>query len=477
MSAKPAHDLADLIKWSARDEWRGRVDAVMAEHFEPAMAAFGLTSEEIDDALGGGWAGTLWGCAFEDFLTRRFGPEGENPVAAYLRRRGWKERAATCAYMTALGGSVMSLYEVSDIQPGQSFLARDLLRGGEPIRVSEHTATKTIRTWDRLAMRIVEVRGRTIIGGGLLPFEPQLADKLIGMFARTKKQVAKNAPAFFAELGLDTGDPEIGHLIKSATDDVELLRVSAPLFSTLFLADLLERVLDPQLPQLANSDGEALEFIVLVCRLKSGVTRERIRAVLDQAPELDAASPTFWNWLAPKDAGPKGKPRRKDKALSFTSTMDDGSIVLGTIELKARTLELHVNSEGRAERGRAMIAAVLGDLVGTPLMQRQTVEQALAERSDRNGAPQASGLSPEEERQVVHATLDQHYRRQLDEPVPALGNISPRRAARSAKGREKLVTWLKLLENHAAKQDPAEPMACYDLSWIWRELDIADLRK
>jgi hypothetical protein len=324
-------------------------------------------------------------------------------------------------------------------------------------------------------MRIVEVRGRTIIGGGLLPFEPQLADKLIGMFAGTKKRIAKNAPAVLAELGLDAGDPEIGHLIKSATDDAELLRVSAPLFSTLFLVDLLERVLDPQLPQLANSDGEALEFIVLVHRLKRGVTPERIRAVLDQAPELDAASPTFWNWLAPKDTGPKRKPRRK--ALSLTSTMDDGSIVLGTVELKARTLELHVNSEGRAERGRAMIAAVLGDLVGAPLMQRQTVEQALAERSDRDRAPQASGLSPEEERQAVHAALDQHYRRQLDEPIPALGNVSPRRAVRSTKGRGKLVAWLKLLENHAAKQDPAEPMASYDLSWIWRELDVADLRK
>ena len=220
-----------------------------------------------------------------------------------------------------------------------------------------------------------------------------------------------------------------------------------------------------------------MEFIVLVYRLKSGVTPERIRAVLDQAPELDAASPTFWNWLAPKDAGPKQKPRRKGKALSLTSTMDDGSIVLGTIELKAKTLELHVNSEGRAERGRAMIAALLGDLVGAPLMQRQTIEQALAERSDRTSAPEPSGLLPEEERQVVHAALDQHYRRQLDEPIPALGNISPRRAARSAKGREKLVAWLKLLENHAASHDPAEPMASYDLSWIWRELDIADLRK
>jgi hypothetical protein len=472
-----SHSLAGLMKWLTREPWRDAFADVLEQHVAGPCEAAGIAGiEELGEQVGAHWATTLWGCAFEDFLTRDVAEAG-NIVDDYLKRRGWKENAVDRAYMAALRSSVMSLYEVSDIQPGQSFLARDLLRGGEPIRVSEHTATKTIKPWDRLAMRIVEVRGKTVMGGGLLPFEPPLADKLIGMFVGAKKRTAENAPAFFAELGLDAGDPEVGHLITSATDDAELLRVSAPLFSTLFLADLLERVRDPQLPQLVNSDGEVLELIVLVHQLKSGVTQERLRAVLDQAPELDAASPTFWNWLAPKDAGPKRKPRRKDKALSLTSTMDDGSIVLGTIELKARTLELHVNSEGRAERGRAMIAAVLGDLVGPPLMQRQTVEQALAEQSNRTHTPQLSGLSREEERQAVHAALDQHYRRQLDEPVPALGNISPRRAARSTKGRGKLVAWLKLLENHAASHDPADPMASYDLSWLWRELDIADLRK
>ena len=85
-----------------------------------------------------------------------------NIVDDYLKRRGWKEDVADRAYMAALRSSTMSLYEASDIQPGQSFLARDLLRGGEPIRVIEHTATKTIKPWDRLAMRIVEVRGKIV---------------------------------------------------------------------------------------------------------------------------------------------------------------------------------------------------------------------------------------------------------------------------------------------------------------------------
>jgi len=117
MSARAGHDLSGIIKWCAREDWRPRVDAVTAEHFEPAMKAFGLDFQEIGEALGETWAATLWGCAFEDFLTRRFGPSDENPVDVYLRRRGWKEPLTARTYMAALRTSLMSLYEASDIIP------------------------------------------------------------------------------------------------------------------------------------------------------------------------------------------------------------------------------------------------------------------------------------------------------------------------------------------------------------------------
>ncbi|HKG77278.1 MAG TPA: tyrosine-type recombinase/integrase [Beijerinckiaceae bacterium] len=38
----------------------------MDEHFGPAMEAFDLEFEEIDEVLSGTWATTLWGCAFEE---------------------------------------------------------------------------------------------------------------------------------------------------------------------------------------------------------------------------------------------------------------------------------------------------------------------------------------------------------------------------------------------------------------------------
>ena len=157
--------------------------------------------------------------------------------------------------------------------------------------------------------------------------------------------------------------------------------------------------------------------------------------------------------------------------------MQHGAIVLGTLELKDRTLTLHVNSEPRAERGRAMLEPLLEGLVSTPLIERQTLDQALAEHRMRGAAPVSSGLPPEEERRLVHAQLDRHYRQQLDEPIPMLGDISPRQAAKTAKGRAKIASWLKFLENRSAQQDPGDPMADYDLTWLWQELGVADLRK
>src|SRR5271166_5992869 len=102
MSARAGHDLSGIIKWCAREDWRPRVDAVMAEHFEPAMKAFGLDFQEIGETLGAATRiVTLWGCAFEDFLTRRFGSGDENAIEVYLRRRGWKESVTARTYMNA----------------------------------------------------------------------------------------------------------------------------------------------------------------------------------------------------------------------------------------------------------------------------------------------------------------------------------------------------------------------------------------
>ena len=88
--------------------------------------------------------------------------------------------------------------------------------------------------------------------------------------------------------------------------------------------------------------------------------------------------------------------------------MDDGSIVLGNVEIKGRRVSLMVNSEARAVRGKAMLEIALAGLVRGPLIKGADLDQVLADQ--RGTAAPPSGLSPAEERAVFRQALDDHYR-------------------------------------------------------------------
>ncbi len=464
MSAHPGHDLDGLIRWVARDEWRPHVDAVMTEHFTPAMEAFGLDLEEIDDDLGGSWGQTLWGCAFEDFLTRRFGPDNETPVEAYLRRQGWKERGTTRAYMTALQNSVMSLYEVSTVVAGESLYARDLIRGGEPLLVTERTATRTLQDWDRIAARIVPQAEQRVLAGGLLAFTLEGSQQFL---ARLREQTG---PAPRRPRGTKAADGALEGW-RGSDDD---LRRSAPLFSNLWLFDVLPRALRTDPPVVLNSDGDAVVFHTVDFPIAATTAPDEIERRLNTVLHLRQENATFWNWLGDASARRAGVTGRK--AVTWNVTMEDGSVVLGNVELQPRSVTLGVSSAVRAERGRALLAEALGELVVQPSTKIQTLEQmrdAPPHRSSRAEEP----IPPDVQIRLVHDMLDRQCRALLDEPVPMLGDVSPRAASRSARGRKVLVVWLKHIENHSRHaEDRNDSMATYDFAWLWRELKVEHLR-
>lgn len=119
-----AHSLAGLMKFLHREEWRDAFNELLDRHLAPACAKADVAIDELPDLIEDHHTSVLWGCIFEDFLTRDF-DDGSNIVDDYLKRRGWKESASNKAYITALRASVMSLYEISDIVREESFLARD----------------------------------------------------------------------------------------------------------------------------------------------------------------------------------------------------------------------------------------------------------------------------------------------------------------------------------------------------------------
>jgi hypothetical protein len=449
---KVRHDLSRIIKFATRDDWSDALQDALGDHVGEAMQEFDLEFEEISALVSEHYAGVLFGCALEDLMTRRFEPDGENLVDDYLKRRGWNEAALTKVYLRALRDSVMSLYEVSDVVIGEGFLVRDLVRGGEPIGVNEKSGSRTLKQWDRIAVRVVPERKAHILSGVLLPFTAEAANILLD--------------------GLRSVE---GKRRKSATINIdnETLASIAPLFTTAWLFDFLPKALGLQMPVIQNTDGDELMFHNVRFPLKRGTTANDIAALLDTEPEMSRENEYFWNWLKPSGkiiplaSGP-GK-------LAFGTSIDDGRTVFGNIEIKGNALVLSVNSANRARTGTAALTKLLGKAVGKPVTEIETIEQAAR---SRQGPPPESGIPPQEATELIHNMMDQHYLKTLNQPVGMLDNLTPREAAESAKGRKKLVEWLKFIENRSGQQpNDADPMATYDFSWIWTELGVEHLRK
>lgn len=441
-----AHSLSGLMKWLQREEWRKPFNALLALHTAQACAKAGIAPEDLPTTVGEDRVGVLWGCVLEDFLACDL-DDGRNIVDDYLKRRGWNESVPNRRYMAALRSSVMSLYEISDIVRDQGFLARDLIRGGDPVRVNEKSGTRSLKQWDRIAVRIVEFGSRTEMSGGALLFDRDQSEALLTALHRSEKKVRKKI-----------------------NDDI--LRTQAFRFTDIWLDSLLQRTLHPSPLRMCNSDGDDIAWTTATYPLASTADARAVGPALARIPSLRGAGDGFWNWTAiEKSIGT----RRPADAQMFITTLDDGSLVLGTLEIKDDALVLEANSRQRSQQGRALIEPVLGALVGKPVIEIRTMAEMMEARPADKSEPLSSGLPPDEERAIIRENLERHYAKLLDEQVPMLGNITPRQAAKTAKGRRKLVDWLKVLENGALRD--TSPMGGYDLTWMWNALGIAELRR
>ncbi|WBU64684.1 hypothetical protein [Paracoccus aerodenitrificans] len=441
------NDISGLLAFIGREgDWRERLQDVVAEHLIPALEEFELDQEGLADLLGEQWTGVLWGCGFEDFLGQRY--EDGNIVDLYLKRRGWKETALNRAYFAALRDAPVSLYEVSNVQPGTSMTLRDLLSDAAPVTVKEISATRTLKQWDRIAVRVVPEREHHVISGALLPFRAETVDFLISGLRDALKLKKRDA-------------------LRLTRDQ---LLTCAPIFTTAWLFIEIDRALTPAQPQFTNSDGDDVLFHDLRYLFASGVTQRAVAERLDRVKGFLPQGPKLWSWLAER----KGRGGKAGYDIMLDTQME-GVTVLGSMELKGKALLVTVNSTERADKVRKLIRDAAGDLLRSHLTTIRTVDQMRADQQRDRPSEEVEEIPPDIARQLMRDHMDKHYRETLDAPIPALGSKSPRQAVHTAAGREKVIDWLKLLENHSARHDEG-PITEYDFSWMWAELGLEEHR-
>jgi hypothetical protein len=462
--------IRNIMGWADRPEWMDERSALLDAHLAPACDRLGIGREELSQEIEEyDFGGMLFGIMFEDLLSRRLPPDEKNIVDEYLERRGWRESVPGQRYLKRLRDSVLSLYEVVEVSPGHHCDVRDLVRGGEDIRVHEHMGTQELVKWDRLAARVLKSNGKNVFAGGLLPFSHEAAQSLLKALADSTKRFDKENPRA-------TGTETVALKLSAENRDDRFLRDACPSFTSVWLIHTLERLHAP-LPELTNRDGEALMFTETRFPFLAE-NLEDIAKRLDTAAEWERDSPhaQTWIWLPEPDANVE-TPQR---GLALETFRGGQRPIGGTLELTPGVLTLTSNSMERATRGNDTLEALLHGLIGPGLITLQTPDQLMAENDTRQHGnsdrePQ-DNVDPKIAAAMIHTTLDQHYRRCLDEPIPALDNKTPRQCATSKKGRDKVIEWLKHLENnelHLAAKSGREP---YNSSWMWVELKLAKYR-
>ena len=339
----PRPRLDKLARWLDRPEWVEIFGEWLELHSGVACDDAGIDHETLINMIGDAGFMQIWSCAFEDFLSFH-DDDGLGFLDDYLKRRGFGESEGNRAYMRAIAASIMSLYEVTQVTAGESFVAKDLVRSGAPIHFFDVRASGGLRPRDKVAVRHVHLMGKDMITGALLYFHPARADQLlIGL------EQALASPELF---------DEIDQLAPSTGDDH--LRRLAPLFTNAWVAQTLERRASP-LPNLTNSDGDALIFVRLSYPLLRGVAPAAVRARLNQATELRRQPKGFWIWA--------GDPVTDEMIQSTTiivGATEDGRESLGIVQLRGRTVILEVNSLERAGKQGDVLLRMLSELVAEP---------------------------------------------------------------------------------------------------------------
>jgi len=420
------------------------------EFFDEAWDEFFLWNDAPDDVEGSKEFGTT----FDPFFVFAFVPEStEDELPA-----GWPTEAVALHFLhhevesapafhhefiEQACKSPASFFVVEAVAPGRSLDIKDILTGRR-FHVLEQSASQTLKVGDLTFTRVITAGDASILIGAcpwVIPASWHIP--IIDMRERFRPK---------------------GLLTREELQDYnsELRQV---------YHEIVDALLHPKIPVIQNTDGDPLELTTLTYELGVPVSQavERLAPlatlrgeahVTDEAYDATGAlcSATL-TWIK---AG-----NRKMKDWDNTT--------LGTLRVDESKLVVEVNSARRRRRIEKEIAKRLGP---TATLVDATVTDIVEVLKQRRSSPSTSvaTVPPEDtvpsspELPEVEAELERkHWDAWLDTKVPALRNRTPRQAAKSASGRERLEALLaSYSRNRTGGRNAFEP----DIAALKQKLGI-----
>lgn len=326
------------------------------------------------------------------------------------------------AYIETACRSPMSVLAVEEVTTGRSLDLKDVLTGSR-FHVLEQGASQALRPADLIFTRIVTLEGVSLMFGAA-PFivPPRWHTHIIDWRERLMRK------RLMTRRDLADFDIEIRDLYFQIAADL----------------------LNPAPPRLCNTDGDPIALTTLTYELKTtvGEAFEKLAPLAmvhgeDHTDDVvrDASGTVTSASLSWVKAG-----NRQHKQWNNT--------VLGTIRIEVGRVVADVNSARRADRLKREINKRLGRtaaLINTAVVDPS---EAIEERARQRAAGERyEELAPEpsaELQAVQEELIREQWEGWLDTRVPALGNKTPRQAARTPRGRERLEALLAEFDRHAA---------------------------
>jgi hypothetical protein len=338
----------------------------------------------------------------------------------FLERQGRHLRPGGLTYLEEMRGSHLRLYEILAVKVDEGLELRDLFDDAT-VWVRERAATRQLVRWDLLAARIVRGgHGDWVLESDCYLFPASEREDLVRGMRKAHREFVREFPQRTL---------------------VDFFKTMAPVLHQLWL----DRVALRPRPTIVTGDGEPFIFAQVTFDI---LERGPLKAALEAHPNIARHDDGSYGWFEKKGAF--------DRAL-------------GTFGFHGDRLVFETTSQGRAERGRDFIQSVAGGSVKFKAISYEDIGQAIKHAAPAK--PKEDEIPPEVQAELLGKYYEDYYRKWLDQPIPALGNRTPRHAARLKTVRPKLIQLLKHFESLSERQRRRGETA-YDFSWMWNELGI-----
>ncbi len=308
--------------------------------------------------------------------------------------------------------SPASFFAVEALIAGRALDIKDILTGRR-FHVLEQSASRTLHAGDVLFTRVVTAGGGSIMIGAcpwVIPASWHIPIIDLRERLRSKRLLTRE---------------------ELRDDNLEIRQT---------YHHIVDALLHPTRPVMQNTDGDPIELATLTYELDVPVAEavERLAPLATLRGDVHLADD------ARDPAGAMVAATLTWIRAGNRTHKDWDNTTLGTLRLDGSRLVVEVNSARRRRRIEREIAKRLG--AAATLVDTTTTDLAEALERRRNArsakaadAPTAAEPPPPPELQAIEAEFARkHWEAWLDTKVPALGNRTPRQAARTASGRERL---------------------------------------